>query len=82
MERTYAALGLPTFAETQPALDRYVEGIRGYRKNAFPELPVALRRRIADAWRPCFEEWGYPSDPGAQPQAAALATPQAGLAAR
>jgi omega-hydroxy-beta-dihydromenaquinone-9 sulfotransferase len=58
-EQTYAALGLPDFAEARPALRRYVEGVRGYRRNEFPELPAALRRRIAEAWRPCFERWGY-----------------------
>ena len=41
----------------------YVDSVRGYQKNTFPELPVALRRRIADAWRPSFEQWGYSSDP-------------------
>lgn len=62
VEQTYEALGLPAFAETRGALQRYVDGIKGYRKNAFPEIPAPLRRRIAEAWRPCFEEWGYPSD--------------------
>jgi hypothetical protein len=62
MERVYDALGLE-FCQVRPALERYVEGIRGYRKNAFPELPAALRRRIADAWRPCFEQWGYALNP-------------------
>lgn len=63
MGRVYDALGLGEFTAVRPALQRYVEGIRGYRKNEFPDLPAALRRRIADAWRPCFEQWGYPTDP-------------------
>jgi hypothetical protein len=62
MERVYEALSLGDFSQARPALERYVAGLRGYRKNEFPELPAALRRRIADAWRPCFEQWGYPSD--------------------
>jgi hypothetical protein len=65
MQRVYDALSLPDFSEVRPALERYVEGIRGYRKNEFPELPEALRRRIADAWRACFEQWGYAMDPTA-----------------
>ena len=65
MQRVYEALDLPAFSQARPALERYVDGVRGYRKNEFPELPVALRRRIADAWRPCFEEWGYRSEPEA-----------------
>jgi hypothetical protein len=62
VQRIYEALSLPGFSETRPALERYVDRIRGYQKNTYPELPAALRRRIADAWRPCFEEWGYASD--------------------
>jgi hypothetical protein len=68
MQRVYDALGLPEFAQARPALERYVDGVRGYRKNEFPELPAALRRRIAEAWRPCFEQWGYALDPAPGPQ--------------
>jgi hypothetical protein len=65
VERLYAALGLPAFSVTRPAVERYVNSIRGYQKNEFPELPAALRQRIADAWRPCFEQWEYATDPHA-----------------
>jgi hypothetical protein len=68
MERVYDALGLGEFFEVRPALERYMEGIRGYRKNEFPELPAALRRRIGDAWRPCFERWGYELHPASARQ--------------
>ena len=63
LQRVYEALGLPPFSVVRPALEQYVDGVRGYRKNEFSELPVELRRRIADAWRPCFEQWGYPATP-------------------
>jgi hypothetical protein len=63
VQRVYEALALPDFSEALPALERYVDRIRGYRKNTFPELPAALRQRIADAWRPCFERFGYSLDP-------------------
>jgi hypothetical protein len=71
MEQVYEALGLGEFPEVRPSLERYAQGIRGYKKNEFPELPAALRRRIADAWRPCFEQWGYASDPASGRQRAA-----------
>lgn len=61
VRRAYEALGLPEFGQAEPALRRYVESIAGYRKNEFPDLPADLRARIAGAWRPCFEEWGYPA---------------------
>jgi hypothetical protein len=62
MERVYDALGLGEFSQARSALERYMDGIRGYQKNEFPALSAALRRRIADAWRPCFEQWGYELD--------------------
>ncbi len=57
--RLYDALDLPDFPEAEGALRRYVDRIAGYRKNAFPTLPADMRARIARAWRPCFEAWGY-----------------------
>jgi hypothetical protein len=63
MEQVYDALCLGDFSTVRPTLERYVEGIRGYRRNEFPQLPTALRARIADAWRPCFDQWGYELDP-------------------
>jgi hypothetical protein len=63
MERVYEALGLGEFSQARPAVERYVAGVGAYRKNEFPELPAALRRRIAEAWRPCFERWGYALEP-------------------
>src|SRR3954467_6992848 len=38
VERIYEALALSEFAKAQHALERYVGGISGYRKNRFPEL--------------------------------------------
>ncbi|MGD9635310.1 MAG: sulfotransferase [Pirellulales bacterium] len=63
LQRAYEALALPEFFPARPKFERYVESIRGYQKNKFPEPTVALRRRLADAWRPCFERWGYSFDP-------------------
>jgi hypothetical protein len=59
LRRTYAALELPEFATVEPELRTYVASLAGYRKNVFPELPAALRSRIAREWRACFEAWGY-----------------------
>ncbi len=57
----YDALQLPDFSHVEPALRKYVDSITGYQKNRFRELPEELRRRIAAAWRPYFEAWGYPT---------------------
>jgi hypothetical protein len=55
----YAVLALPDFKTVQPTLQRYVESLVGYKKNALPDLPIELQARIAREWRRCFEEWGY-----------------------
>jgi hypothetical protein len=55
----YEALGLPGFGAALPRLERYVEGLAGYRKNTYPELPASLRQRLAASWSRSFEEWGY-----------------------
>ena len=48
--------------ETNNHLEDYVGSLSGYRKNDYPDLPPPLRRRIVQAWRRSFEEWGYPTD--------------------
>ena len=60
VRRLYDALDLPDFAHAEPALRAYVESIARYKKNEFPELPPAMRARIARAWPSSFEEWRYP----------------------
>jgi hypothetical protein len=60
VRRVYEGLGLPDFGIVEPALRRYIDSIASYKKNTFPDLPPATRQRIAEEWRPCFEEWGYP----------------------
>jgi hypothetical protein len=62
VRRIYERLDIPGFEEFEPSLKRYVGSVSGYRKNEYPELPAALREKIARAWERCFEEWGYPRD--------------------
>jgi hypothetical protein len=59
MRAAYEALSLPDFGVMEPELRRYVDCLAGYRKNVFPQVPAAVRRRLAVEWRRCFEEWRY-----------------------
>ena len=68
----YEALALPDFRQVEPGLRRYVESLSGYKKNTLPELPAELRSRVAREWRSCFDEWGYPVEPGS-PERSAVA---------
>jgi omega-hydroxy-beta-dihydromenaquinone-9 sulfotransferase len=61
LRKLYETLGLPAFGEVEPALRRYTDSQKGYRKNVFPPLEPDLRRRVAAEWHRCFEEWGYPA---------------------
>lgn len=60
VRKLYEALGMPEFANVEPALRTYLSSNRDYRKNTFHELAPDVRRRIAGEWGRCFEEWGYP----------------------
>jgi omega-hydroxy-beta-dihydromenaquinone-9 sulfotransferase len=58
MRRLYQTLSLPSFAQTEPALQRYIADQANYRKNGFT-LPEVDRVRIADRWGFAFAELGY-----------------------
>lgn len=61
VQQIYENLSLPGFDGVQPSLQRYVDSLASYRKNAYAELPASLRHDIAQTWRRSFEEWGYTS---------------------
>lgn len=62
MRGIYEALGLPDFAEVEPRLRAYVDSIAQYCKNSYFALAPEARLRIAEQWRRCFDEWGYPRE--------------------
>jgi hypothetical protein len=62
LEALYRQLGLPDFNVVRPKVEAYVASLAGYRKNAFPDLPPALRRTIERRWEREFELWGYSTD--------------------
>ena len=55
----YHSLQLPDFDVVEPTLRQYVDSLSGYQKNPRSELPLEIRRRLADEWRFCFDAWGY-----------------------
>jgi omega-hydroxy-beta-dihydromenaquinone-9 sulfotransferase len=59
LERVYQQLDLPDFETARPAIEAYVARISGYRKNSYKPLPEETRTRLAEAWKPAFERWGY-----------------------
>jgi hypothetical protein len=69
LREMYEALRLPDFAVAEPALTRYVASLAGYQKNRFSELSASMQNRVADAWGPCFAEWGYDREASGAPAA-------------
>ncbi len=71
IKRVYSELGLAGFEKVRPALERHIASVADYEKNTYPDLPAKKRRRIAEAWRPCFRRWGYPEPrrPARKPRA-------------
>ncbi|HVX10582.1 MAG TPA: sulfotransferase [Pirellulales bacterium] len=60
VESIYDSLGLRGFRDVmRPRLETYLSSITDYSKNRHQELAEPLRRRIADEWGRCFDEWGY-----------------------
>jgi len=61
MRRIYETLGLPGFAQAEPAMRAYADSQRTYEKNRF-ELSSADRRLVTERWAFAFRAFGYPSD--------------------
>ena len=50
----------------EPTLREYVDSLSGYQKNRPVDLPLDLRKRLADEWGFCFDEWGYSTSIGTE----------------
>ena len=59
LRSTYDVLGLPDFSYVAPAVRKYVDSLASYKKNVFGDLPVEIRERLRQEWRPYFEAFGY-----------------------
>ncbi len=59
LEGVYGTLGLAGFEAARPAVQEYAAALAEYEPNTFEPLSSEQRRRIAEAWRPYFAEWGY-----------------------
>jgi hypothetical protein len=59
LRKIYRSLNLPNFSTFQPALQKYVDSLAGYKKNTLPAVDPALKTRLRHEWRKCFDEWGY-----------------------
>jgi hypothetical protein len=58
MRQVYESLGLPEFAQAEPAMRAYLASIAGYRKNGL-ELDDQAIAKVNRHWQFAFNEWGY-----------------------
>lgn len=58
VERIYGALELDGFDGVRPELERYLESIAGYRKNAY-DFPESDNRAVSARWGRFIDRWGY-----------------------
>ena len=59
LRKIYHQLTLPDFGVTEAVVERYVDSLKGYSRNRFPQLPDDTRERLAREWTRCFDEWDY-----------------------
>ena len=55
----YERLDLGDFQEAEPKLRSRIESLDAYQKNPHKPLAGEIRHRIAEAWEPMFEAFGY-----------------------
>ncbi len=58
LKETYAALGLPGFAEAVPGFEAYLASQKDYQKNRF-DYPEGLMKKIDERLGDYFEHYGY-----------------------
>jgi hypothetical protein len=58
MRRVYESLGMPGFAQAEPAIRAYLASVAGYEKNVY-QMDDGVISRVNEHWGFAFDEWGY-----------------------
>jgi len=58
VRKVYEGLGLPGFAEAEPAFRAYLASVADYQKNAY-KLNDEIIAKVNRHWQFAFDEWGY-----------------------
>ena len=59
LRKIYDTLGLPGFAEAEPAFSAYLDSIKGYQKNVYKKLEDSLIQNVNQNWSFALEALGY-----------------------
>lgn len=58
VRNVYEGLGLPGFADAEPAFRSYLDSVAGYKKNVY-ELDNSVITKVNQHWQFTLDEWGY-----------------------
>ena len=58
LRRIYESLGLPGFAEAEPAFRAYIDSVTGYLKNEYAVTDDVIEK-VNQHWRFAIDAWGY-----------------------
>jgi hypothetical protein len=59
LRKVYETLGLPGYAEAEPAFSAYLDSIAGYKKNVYKEIDDSIIGRVNENWQFALDELGY-----------------------
>ena len=58
-ERIYEELNLGGLEDARPNINKYLESVKDYEKNVFPDLTPNIIERINKEWDFAFKAWNY-----------------------
>ena len=62
MKSIYQALDLGGEEGAMPEMQKYLDGLKDYKKNRFQNLPPDILEKIHSDWKFAFDEWDYPME--------------------
>ena len=57
-QQIYQQLNLPGWEEARPAIEKYINGKKGYKKNRYDYDPRTVHL-VNEHWGDILDEWGY-----------------------
>ncbi len=59
VKKIYDSINMGDFENIKPALEKFVEENKDYKKNKYPEMEETLKKKIYERWKKYFDYWGY-----------------------
>ncbi len=59
IKKIYETVGIGDFENIKPALEKYLEENKDYKKNIYPPIEENLKKKIYERWKKYFDYWGY-----------------------